>query len=149
MKERIRVILEKEKLTAKQFAALTDMQVSNVSHLLSGRSNPSLDSTQKILTAFPSLNPEWLLFGKLPMYRHEKLVQYDLFGQPIDNESNMPFSAPLEVKKSSVIEDNPAVNQQVVRDVVVKEVVKEIPAKKIQRIVVYYTDNTFEEFSTK
>jgi hypothetical protein len=28
-------------------------------------------------------------------------------------------------------------------------VVKEIPAKKIQRIVVYYTDNTFEEFSTK
>ena len=75
MKDRIRVILEKEKLTSKQFAALTDMQVSNVSHLLSGRSNPSLESTQKILTAFPSINPEWLLFGKLPMYKHEKLVQ--------------------------------------------------------------------------
>jgi hypothetical protein len=35
------------------------------------------------------------------------------------------------------------------RDIVVKEVVKEMPAKKIQRIVVYYSDNTFEEFSTK
>lgn len=149
MKERIRVILEKEKLTAKQFAALTDMQVSNVSHLLSGRSNPSLDSTQKILTAFPSLNPEWLLFGKLPMYKHEKLVQYDLFGQPIENESEIQFSETLAQPTVIQNETKPSVNQQVVHDVVVKEVVKEIPAKKIQRIVVYYTDNTFEEFSTK
>ena len=45
------------------------------------------------------------------------------------------------------METQHAVNQQIVHDVVVKEVVKEIPAKKIQRIVVYYTDNTFEEFS--
>lgn len=149
MKERIRVILEKEKLTAKQFAALTDMQVSNVSHLLSGRSNPSLDSTQKILTAFPSLNPEWLLFGKLPMYKHEKLVQYDLFGQPIENESEIQFSETLAQPTVIQNEIKPSVNQQVVHDVVVKEVVKEIPAKKIQRIVVYYTDNTFEEFYTK
>ena len=29
---------------------------------------------------------------------------------------------------------------------ITKEVVKEIPPKKIQRIVVYYTDNTYEEF---
>ena len=147
MKDRIRVILEKEKLTSKQFAALTDMQVSNVSHLLSGRSNPSLESTQKILTAFPSINPEWLLFGKLPMYKHEKLVQYDLFGQPIENEPNLQTSESLNQPNLPVIETQHAVNQQIVHDVVVKEVVKEIPAKKIQRIVVYYTDNTFEEFS--
>ena len=149
MKERIRVILEKENLTAKQFASLTDMQVSNVSHLLSGRSNPSLDSTQKILTAFPSLNPEWLLFGKQPMYKHEKLVQYDLFGQPIKNEANFQTSASLSPVTMPEIESKPSVNQQIVHDVVVKEVVKEMPAKKIQRIVVYYSDNTFEEFSTK
>lgn len=149
MKDRIRVIIEKEKLTAKQFAALTDMQVSNVSHLLSGRSNPSLDSTQKILTAFPSINPEWLLFGKQPMYKHEKLVSYDLFGDPIENEPNLQISASLSPATAPVVESKPSVNQSIVRDVVVKEVVKEIPAKKIQRIVVYYTDNTFEEFSTK
>lgn len=149
MKDRIRILLEKEKLTAKQFAALTDMQVSNVSHLLSGRSNPSLDSTQKILMAFPSLNPEWLLFGKQPMYKHEKLVQYDLFGQPMENSSNFQSSESLQPHTVPVIEPKEPVNQPIVRDVVVKEVVKEMPAKKIQRIVVYYTDNTFEEFSTK
>jgi transcriptional regulator with XRE-family HTH domain len=147
MKERIRLLIEKEKLTAKQFAALTDMQVSNVSHLLSGRSNPSLDSTQKILTAFPNLNPEWLLFGKQPMYKHEKLVQYDLFGQPIENEPNLPISESLPPVSAPILEQKHAVNQPIVHDVVVKEVVKEIPAKKIQRIVVYFTDNTFEEFS--
>ena len=104
MKDRIRVIIEKEKLTAKQFAALTDMQVSNVSHLLSGRSNPSLDSTQKILTAFPSINPEWLLFGKQPMYKHEKLVSYDLFGDPIENEPNLQISASLSPATAPVVE---------------------------------------------
>lgn len=149
MKERIKVLLEKEKLTAKQFAALTDMQVSNVSHLLSGRSNPSLDTTQKILMAFQNLNPEWLLFGKQPMYKHEKLVQYDLFGEPIANEPNFQTSETLAPPAPAVIEDKPFINQQLMRDIVVKEVVKEMPAKKIQRIVVYYSDNTFEEFSTK
>ena len=149
MKERIRVILEKEKLTPKQFANLTDMQVSNVSHLLSGRSNPSLDSTQKILTAFPNINPEWLLFGKTPMYKHEKLVEYDLFSEPISRTQNLPTSETLVSPISVQNEPKQPVNQSIVRDVVVKEVVKEMPAKKIQRIVVYYTDNTFEEFSTK
>ncbi|MBQ2025721.1 MAG: hypothetical protein II215_04530, partial [Paludibacteraceae bacterium] len=84
-----------------------------------------------------------------PMYKHEKLVQYDLFGQPIENEPNLPISETLPPVSTPILEPKHTVNQPIVHDVVVKEVVKEIPAKKIQRIVVYYTDNTFEEFSTK
>ena len=147
MKDRIKQIIEREKLSSKEFANLCDIQVSNVSHLLSGRSKPSLDTIQKILAAFPTLNTDWLMTGKLPMYKHEKLSQPDLFDLFPTEESNIKVSEPQNrvnlVQKPTQI----AENQVVTTNTIVKEVVKEIPPKKIQRIVVYYTDNTFEEFS--
>ena len=147
MKDRIKQIIEREKLSSKEFANLCDIQVSNVSHLLSGRSNPSLDSTQKILTAFPSINPEWLLFGKQPMYKHEKLSQPGLFDLFPTEESNIQISEPQNHVNIAPRPSYSAENQIVTQNTIVKEVVKEIPPKKIQRIVVYYTDNTYDEFS--
>lgn len=147
MKDRIKQIIEREKLSSKEFANLCDIQVSNVSHLLSGRSKPSLDTIQKILAAFPTLNTDWLMTGKMPMYKHEKLSQPDLFDLFPTAESNIEVSEPQThvnvAQKSTQI----AENQVVTTNTIVKEVVKEIPPKKIQRIVVYYTDNTYDEFS--
>ena len=147
MKDRIKQIIEREKLSSKEFANLCEIQVSNVSHLLSGRSKPSLDTIQKILAAFPTLNTDWLMTGKLPMYKHEKLSQPDLFDLFPTEESNIQVSEPqnrvnVAPKPTQVVE-----NQVVTTNTIVKEVVKEIPPKKIQRIVVYYSDNTFDEFS--
>jgi len=147
MKDRIKQIIEREKLSSKEFANLCDIQVSNVSHLLSGRSKPSLDTIQKIMTAFPSLNTEWLLSGKEPMYKHEKLAQPGLFDLFPTEESNIQFSEPQNpVEPIQKLSQNTE-NQVVATNTIVKEVVKEIPPKKIQRIVVYYTDNTYDEFS--
>ena len=147
MKDRIKQIIEREKLSSKEFANLCDIQVSNVSHLLSGRSKPSLDTIQKILAAFPTLNTDWLMTGKLPMYKHEKLSQPDLFDLFPTEESNIQVSEPQNRVNVAPKSTQVAENQVVTTNTIVKEVVKEIPPKKIQRIVVYYTDNTFEEFS--
>lgn len=147
MKDRIKQIIEREKLSSKEFANLCDIQVSNVSHLLSGRSKPSLDTIQKILAAFPTLNTDWLMTGKMPMYKHEKLSQPDLFDLFPTEESNIQISEPQNVVKVAQKPTHIAENQVVTTNTIVKEVVKEIPPKKIQRIVVYYTDNTYDEFS--
>ena len=147
MKDRIKQIIEREKLSSKEFANLCDIQVSNVSHLLSGRSKPSLDTIQKILAAFPTLNTDWLMTGKMPMYKHEKLSQPDLFDLFPTEESNIQVSEPQNVVKVAQRPTQIAENQVVTTNTIVKEVVKEIPPKKIQRIVVYYTDNTYDEFS--
>ena len=147
MKDRIKQIIEREKLSSKEFANLCEIQVSNVSHLLSGRSKPSLDTIQKILAAFPTLNTDWLMTGKLPMYKHEKLSQPDLFDLFPTEESNIQVSEPQNRVNVAQKPTHIAENQVVTTNTIVKEVVKEIPPKKIQRIVVYYTDNTFEEFS--
>ena len=147
MKDRIKQIIEREKLSSKEFANLCDIQVSNVSHLLSGRSKPSLDTIQKIMQAFPTLNTDWLLSGKEPMYKHEKLSQPGLFDLFPAEESNIQISEPQNRVYVASKPIQSQENQIVTPTTIVKEVVKEIPPKKIQRIVVYYTDNTYDEFS--
>jgi transcriptional regulator with XRE-family HTH domain len=147
MKDRIKSIIERENLTSKQFADKCDIQVSNVSHLLSGRSKPNLDTIGKIINAFPSLNTEWLITGKLPMYKYEKACDVTLFDSLLESNSKNEFSEP---QNTPFVDENPSkqsVNQVVTPTTVIKEIVKEIPPKKIERIVVYYNDNTYESFS--
>lgn len=60
--------MQSQNLTASQFADRIGIQRSGLSHILSGRNNPSLDFVLKVLKAFPELEPVWLLQGKGPMY---------------------------------------------------------------------------------
>jgi len=64
MQERLQEILEKEHLTPARFAELIGVQRSSVSHILSGRNNPSLDFLQKILLHLEHINPDWLISGR-------------------------------------------------------------------------------------
>ena len=99
------------------------------------------------MAAFPTLNTDWLMTGKEPMYKHEKLSQPGLFDLLPTEESNIQISEPQNPVNSAQRPSYSAENQVVTQNTIVKEVVKEIPPKKIQRIVVYYTDNTYDEFS--
>ena len=69
MKDRIIRFLSSENKTSAQFADEIGVQPSGVSHILSGRNNPSLDFVLKMLKRYSYLSPEWLLFGKEPMFR--------------------------------------------------------------------------------
>jgi len=71
MVTRILQILKEENLTASQFADIIDVQRSSMSHILSGRNNPSLDFVHKILKAFPNVNTDWLMFGTGTMYNQK------------------------------------------------------------------------------
>ena len=64
MIDRIQLILKTKNLTASSFADDIGVQRSAISHILSGRNNPSLDFIQKILKKYPEISPEWLLSGK-------------------------------------------------------------------------------------
>ncbi|MEI6348451.1 MAG: helix-turn-helix transcriptional regulator [Bacteroidota bacterium] len=68
MVNRILKILKEENLTASQFADIVEVQRSSMSHILSGRNNPSLDFVNKILKTFPKINTDWLMFGTGNMY---------------------------------------------------------------------------------
>lgn len=64
MNSRILSIIQHEKLTPSRFADIIGVQRSNVSHIYSGRSKPSVEFLSKILTSFPNISGDWLITGQ-------------------------------------------------------------------------------------
>ena len=69
MKERISLLVKALNYTSAQFAEEINVQKSAVSHIMSGRNNPSLDFIQKIITRFPEVSIDWIMFGKGPIFK--------------------------------------------------------------------------------
>ncbi len=69
MISRILLILKTQNLSSSQFADEIGVQRSSISHILSGRNNPSLEFVTKILKRYPEINSDWIIFGKGSMYK--------------------------------------------------------------------------------
>ena len=147
-KDRIMLIMNQKQLLPSQFAEIIGIQRAAMSHITSGRNNPSLDVLKKILEQFPHISPDWLLFGTGPMNRpgsgpasvNEKQEAPNLFTHVSDVKT--------DVKKVPI---NPT-ERKLPEPVEVKSSLKDIyippqtPTKEIQRIMVFYSDNTYESF---
>ena len=68
MVDRINLLLKAKNVTARQFAEEIGIQPSGMSHILSGRNNPSLDFVMKVIKRWPEVNINWLMFGMGEMY---------------------------------------------------------------------------------
>ncbi len=76
MKDRISHIIRAKNLTAAEFAVRLGIQPSNVSHLLSGRNNPSLDFVKKLKETFPEYSLDWLVMGVGPITVSEPFIPF-------------------------------------------------------------------------
>ncbi len=124
-RERIEQVIQSLNLTARQFAAEIRVQPGTISNMMAGRNNPSLEVMKRIMDRYPTLNPEWLILGKGDMWRTPPGEEAGLFDRLAPDSKNRS-ARPVTKEEPQPIA---------------------APAKKISRIVVYYTDNTFEEFS--
>ena len=68
MVDRIIILMKAKNISARQFAEEIGVQPSGMSHILSGRNNPSLDFVMKVMKRWPEVNINWLMFGKGEMY---------------------------------------------------------------------------------
>lgn len=123
---RLNQIMDYYDLSAASFADKIEVGRSSISHLLSGRNKPSLDFVMKIISAFPEVELYWLLNGKgtFPKKSAEKAAQEK---QP---------------EKKVQVQDlfsTPSLSEQPVKPTPVTD-------KKIQRIVIFYTDGTFDAY---
>ena len=125
-RERIEKVKETLGLTARQFAAEIRVQPGTISNMMAGRNNPSLEVMKRIMERYPTLNPEWLIAGRGEMWRTEPGQDPGLFDALAPD--------PKENTRRTTQKEEPQTPAA--------------PPKKISRIVVYYTDNTFEEFTT-
>lgn len=99
MRERIKNWMQSEGLKSSQLADNIGVNRATISHIISGRNKPSIDFLQKLLSAFPKLNSNWLITGI--GYMNTEKVTKD-----------------LEL------------------------------SKKIDKVVVFYSDNSFDEVNS-
>ena len=132
MKERILKVMETEGYSQAQFAAEIGIQRAAMSHIISGRNNPSLDVLLKILRRFPSVSTDWLRFGNGPMTKSAQPAE-PAENTAVPTDSNVAFADSIA---SSLV------HQEKERVVTVEK-----PAKTISKIMVFYTDNTFDTYT--
>ena len=140
--KRIRAIQEGEHLTMSEFAKEIGKSAATVTNIFKGRNKPSIDLLQSILDRFRVINPEWLLMGVGPMYRQKgsPTEQLLLDIRPEEPENAQPGSSVI-VASAAQADANRSKAKPAT------QVVERIIEKKIQKIVVFYDDGTFEELS--
>lgn len=158
-KDKIDKVMQEFNMNSAQFAAEIGIQGSTLSHILNGRNRPSLDVLKKIMSRFTSINPEWLILDKEPMFRQEKNSQAPtLFDSFDENAKESDVYEPKVHQKTpspSVVIQKEKVN--IINDVTNNNISKldepqlsnnSIPvvSKSPVKIIVYYDDNTFQEF---
>lgn len=139
MKDRISHIIRAKNLTAAEFAIQLGIQPSNVSHLLSGRNNPSLDFVKKLKETFPEYSLDWIVLGQGPM------TVSDFAIKPVGEK--VAIDQPkTSIEKPEIVEDFQGTLFDSQNMVDVKEGKKVSSAKsQLQRIIFVYNDHTFEE----
>lgn len=118
MKTRINELIEFLGVTQGRFCEQIGVTPAILSHLQSGRNKPSLDLVTKILSTFPTVSSDWLLFG---------------VGDMIRRKDPLPTS-------TSIADDGGSTDM-----IIPSVVVKEVP-KPIAHITVFYKDGTYCNF---
>src|SRR5574344_1176891 len=179
-------------LNPTQFADEIGVQRSSISHILSGRNNPSLDIITKILHRYVEVDSNWLVLGKGAMYaKKENTSSLSLFDEiPSENsknetkkavDSNSQTTESLEkeieaiqgvafqngakpqeeektiVEKQAITLEKqttaPAEKNEKQEPVLIEKTLLEEPKikenKHITKIIIFYSDSTFEELEKK
>ncbi len=122
-------------LTPSMFADQIGVQRSSISHLLSGRNKPSLDFVLKIVDTFPQIDLYWLLGQKESSETLDMKVQRPspAISEAVENEPKE------EKKKAKILEEKPQS----------KKDIPSIRNSEVEKIVIFYRDGTFSEYSSR
>lgn len=141
MKERIIEFLRSENKSSAQLADEIGVQPSGISHIISGRNNPSLDFVIKMLTKYKYLSGDWLLFGKGDMYKDYQ--PNSLFDQPDSANNESDSVAPESLQHDIQIDTQDIKASNSGPGALTHQVAAGI---KVVKIVWFYENNSFEEY---
>lgn len=140
MVSRIQLILKKKNLSPSQLADEIHIQRSSISHILSERNKPSLDFVMKVLERFPEIDSDWLIFGKGQMMNSISQSKIEV------EKKNIIAEKKIEEKEEK-IETAPTSSSLPLFDEKKKEAGND--SSEIVKIVIFYKDNTFKEYTSK
>ena len=163
---RIKKLLDVKDITPSQLADSINANRSRLSHILTGRNNPSLEIVQSILEVFPEISPDWMLSGKGSMLRtgqelmdgaeHKlKATNPDLFSylnkgdeEKFDSEAFQNSSKRLHsLENESNKTDETVVSKDDLKMNIDKENIQSPDRKsRVKMIMIYYNNNEYETF---
>lgn len=151
MNTRLKQFLSAENISQAQFADSINVVRASVSHVLSGRNNPSYEFIKAIMSKYPLLNIEWLMLGKGKMYRESAKEAPVEQSEEIMQDSDLLFSdADYENKPEEVI--TPPVHQSNINIASTTNINRLNNAayssnnqRNISKIIVLFDDGTYQE----
>lgn len=148
MKEKLRILMQNENLSASRLAEMLEIKPAGVSHILSGRNNPSFELICKIVNRFPQINPYWLLGDAEQMYNvaaggdGRSAVQNDASRE--DNLDSGVFAHQAEAASSTTQRTDAGATEQMA------DIARVVGSSAgIERVIVVYTDKSFEAFTPR
>ena len=131
MNSRLQQFLSAENLTQAQFADSIEVARASISHILAGRNKPGFDFIENLARHYPALNIEWFITGKGRMYKSALEAPQAPVQDSGDSDGLLFESSPEHI-------------ETITSSKKVQNIVKE---KIINKIMVFYNDGTFEEYT--
>lgn len=164
-RSKIELLMKEFNMNSGQFAEEVGIKNSTLSHILNERNKPSYDVLKKILAKFQQISPEWLIMDAGPMFRSLKHSQeptlfdnLEISASISDNYNKKSSEKKIQNNQQTVKSEENSSNQSngELKKIEHSESVIEntyLPqlnskSKAIAKIIIYFDDNTFEEFKS-
>lgn len=153
MNYRLQQFLSAENITQAQFADIIGVARASVSHIVAGRNKPGFDFISSMARHYPDLSLDWLISGKGRMYKEgsagdsrkkadseSENTLFDSMQEGMNDESSPAVDSPAPPTVSLQSKSGDTINYNDT-----PKVSREINQRKINKIVVFYDDNTYQE----
>jgi len=149
MNTRLKQFIAAENITQAQLADTINVVRASVSHILAGRNKPSYEFICGLMSHYPNLNMEWLMFGKGKMYKNPPAEQQSIM--PEQTAELFPTPDHVDFKEQNGIADEPVQTQPGVSLTEVKALINSMQTpvnqRKLIKITAFYDDGTFQELT--
>ncbi len=153
MRERLQELIQAKAISPKKLAEIINVQPSAISHILSGRNKPSFELLGRLLTAFPDINPTWLILGKGNIYTKPIVQGQTTNSKVLEKRSKDLFEdfllEPLPLSKNdepNLASENSQINSQ-------SDLTSQLPnssnQEEIDRVILFFKNGTFISYSSK
>ena len=154
MKERILQIMRRENMTQQEFAKAIEVSPASLSNIFNGKTNPTNNHVSAIHRRFPDININWLMFGEGEPYIKEKLktptsLFDEIWAKPEDSPEDAKYIKDFqsnELRNTSDNVDSKLNKEENLNSNIETQKVQD--NRKVIKIMVFYSDNTFETFSS-
>jgi transcriptional regulator with XRE-family HTH domain len=132
--KRLQRIFDYYDINASAFAEKIDVNKASISHLLSGRNNPSLDFVMRVVSTFPEVDMYWLVNGKGVFPKTSEPPE-----KPVPKEKPTPI-------QNSLFDEELLLNPTEKVQTGIKENISDA-TEPVERVVIFFKNGKFKSYT--